>query len=76
MVLDPVMTSALVSLACGDVGPQPLPSQASRLVLLHLLVSAIQAPGDWPVLARSALSDVNQVDVRFASISGWLEQFS
>ena len=34
--------------------PPTPPSQASRLVLL-LLLSAIQAPGDWPVLARSAL---------------------
>ncbi|MCP9783269.1 hypothetical protein KBY83_08035 [Cyanobium sp. WKJ7-Wakatipu] len=68
MVLDPVMASPFVSLVCGDVGLQPLPSQVSTFVLLHFLASGIQAPGDWPVLARSALSDVNQGDRRFASI--------
>lgn len=62
LVLVSVIASALVSLVWGDVGLHPLPSQASTFVTLHLLASAIQAPGVWPVLARSALSDVNQVE--------------
>ena len=61
MVLVSVMASALVSLVWGDVGLHPLPSQAFTLVTLHFLASAIQTPGDWPVLARSARSDVNQL---------------